>query len=58
MVYYMEIFNFFIVFPQLVTTTILGFMVNGFVNNEPVYAFVVDEFSMILAGILTLKSKN
>ena len=53
--YYMGVFNFFIVIPQLVAASILGFMVSKFFNNEPVYALFVGGISMILAGILSLR---
>lgn len=53
--YFMGVFNFFIVIPQIVAGTILGFLVNKFFNNEPVYAIVTGGISMILAGLLTLK---
>ncbi len=52
--YYMGVFNFFVVIPQIVAGTILGFMVNDFFNNEPVYALIVGGCSMILAGLLTM----
>ena len=53
--YYMGVFNFFIVIPQIVAATILGFLVKEFFNSEPIYAIVVGGISMILAGLLTLK---
>ncbi|HEX8563633.1 MAG TPA: MFS transporter [Flavobacterium sp.] len=52
--YYMGVFNFFIVIPQIVAGTILGFLVTEFFNSEPVYALIVGGCSMILAGLLTL----
>lgn len=52
--YYMGVFNFFIVIPQIVAGTILGFIVKEFFNSEPVYALIVGGCSMILAGVLTL----
>jgi maltose/moltooligosaccharide transporter len=52
--YYMGVFNFFIVIPQIVAGTILGFMVNTFFNDEPIYALIIGGISMILAGLLTL----
>jgi maltose/moltooligosaccharide transporter len=52
--YYMGVFNFFIVIPQIVAGTILGFLVNTFFNNEPVYALIIGGISMITAGLLTL----
>ena len=53
--YFMGVFNFFIVIPQIIAATILGFLVKELFNNEPVYALIVGGFSMILAGILTLR---
>ncbi|GAA0872333.1 MFS transporter [Gangjinia marincola] len=52
--YYMGVFNFFIVIPQIVAATILGFLVKELFNNEPVYALIVGGCAMILAGFLTL----
>lgn len=52
--YYMGVFNFFIVIPQIVAGTILGFVVKTFFNSEPVYALIIGGVSMIVAGILTL----
>jgi maltose/moltooligosaccharide transporter len=52
--YYMGVFNFFIVIPQIVAGTILGFLVNTFFNDEPIYALIIGGISMILAGLLTL----
>ncbi|HMB99612.1 MAG TPA: MFS transporter [Flavobacteriaceae bacterium] len=53
--YYMGVFNFFIVIPQLVAASILGFLVSKFFDNQPVYALFVGGISMILSGILTLR---
>ncbi|RZW55483.1 MAG: MFS transporter, partial [Flavobacteriaceae bacterium] len=52
--YYMGVFNFFIVIPQLVAASILGFLVSRFFDNEPVYALIVGGVSMIFAGLLSL----
>ncbi|MEO6347590.1 MAG: MFS transporter, partial [Aquaticitalea sp.] len=52
--YYMGVFNFFIVIPQLVAASILGFLVSTYFNNEPIYALLIGGCSMILAGILSL----
>ena len=56
--YFMGVFNFFIVIPQLVAATILGFIIKQFFNNEPVYALIIGGFAMILAGLLTLRVKD
>ena len=53
--YYMGVFNFFIVIPQMVAATILGFIVSNFFNSQPIYALITGGVSMILAGILTLR---
>jgi maltose/moltooligosaccharide transporter len=52
--YYMGVFNFFIVIPQLVAASILGFLVSKFFNSEPIYALLIGGCSMILAGIIAL----
>lgn len=52
--YYMGVFNFFIVIPQLVAASILGFLVSYFFNNEPIYALLIGGVSMALAGIMSL----
>jgi len=56
--YYMGVFNFFIVIPQIVAATILGFLVKELFGNQPIYALIIGGFSMILAGILTLRVKT
>lgn len=56
--YYMGVFNFFIVIPQIVAATILGFLVKELFNNEPIYALIIGGFAMILSGLLTLRVKT
>lgn len=53
--YYMGIFNFFIVIPQIVAASILGFLVTSFFNSEFIYAIVLGGGSMIIAGLLCLR---
>jgi maltose/moltooligosaccharide transporter len=53
--YYMGVFNFFIVIPQIVAATILGFLLNNVLGGESVYILVVGGASMILAGLLSLR---
>lgn len=55
---YMGIFNFFIVIPQLVAASILGFLVLRFFGNDPIWALLVGGFSMIVAGLLTLRVED
>jgi len=52
--YYMGVFNFFVVIPQLLAASILGFLVSFFFNNEPVYALLIGGVSMVVAGIMAL----
>ncbi len=54
----MGVFNFFIVIPQLVAATILGFIIKTLFNGQPVYALIIGGFAMILAGVLTLRVKD
>jgi maltose/moltooligosaccharide transporter len=51
---YMGIFNFFIVIPQILAATILGFMVKDLFHEDSIYALVVGGLSMILAAILVV----
>ncbi|NJN26265.1 MAG: SLC45 family MFS transporter [Cyclobacteriaceae bacterium] len=51
---YMGIFNFFIVIPQILAASILGFLVKGLFGGQTIYALVLGGASMILAGLLTL----
>jgi len=52
---YMGIFNFFIVIPQLVAASILGFILKMFLGNEPVYALVIGGVSLFIAGLFVLR---
>ncbi|WP_299223786.1 MFS transporter [uncultured Aquimarina sp.] len=52
--YYMGVFNFFIVIPQIVAASILGFLLNTFFNSETIYALIIGGVSMVISGILTL----
>jgi maltose/moltooligosaccharide transporter len=52
--YYMGVFNFFIVIPQIVAATILGFLLNHVLGGQPIYILVVGGISMIVAGLLNL----
>ncbi|HRI29654.1 MAG TPA: MFS transporter, partial [Chitinophagales bacterium] len=52
--YFMGVFNFFIVIPQIVAASILGFMVKHLFGSDPIYALLVGGVSMFAAGLLTL----
>jgi len=53
--YYMGVFNFFIVIPQMVASSVLGFLLVTLFDSRPIYALVVGGCSMIIGGILTLR---
>lgn len=53
--YYMGVFNFFVVIPQIVAATILGFLVSELFDNQPVFALITGGVAMIVAGLLTLR---
>ncbi len=52
--YYMGVFNFFIVIPQIIAAGILGFMLKSFFGNISIYALIIGGVSMIVAGVLCL----
>jgi maltose/moltooligosaccharide transporter len=51
---YMGIFNFFIVIPQILAATLLGFMVKSLFNDESIYALIAGGISMIIASACVL----
>ncbi len=52
---YMGIFNFFIVIPQLVAASLLGFILKSFFGAQPVYALVIGGVSLIIAGLFVMR---
>lgn len=48
--FYMGVFNFFIVIPQIIASAILGFLVKNLFNDLSIYALVVGGISMIIAA--------
>ena len=56
--YYMGVFNFFIVIPQLVAATILGFIIGNLFGGASIYALIIGGGSMILAGLLSLRVED
>ncbi|MBN1926805.1 MAG: MFS transporter, partial [Prolixibacteraceae bacterium] len=55
---YMGIFNFFIVIPQILAATILGFLVKDVFGNQPIFALVFGGCSMAVASITVLFVKD
>jgi len=52
---YMGIFNFFIVIPQLVAASVLGFVLRHWLNNEPMQALLIAAGSLVIAGVCVLR---
>ena len=51
---YMGIFNFFIVIPQIMAASILGFMVKSLFGGQSIFALVAGGVSMFIAAFLVL----
>jgi maltose/moltooligosaccharide transporter len=56
--YFMGVFNFFIVIPQIVAATILGFLTMKLFGGNTLITVMFGGITMILAGILTLKVED
>ena len=56
--FYMGVFNFFIVIPQLVASAILGFIIKDVFHEQGIYALVIGGISMIVAGFLNFIVKD
>jgi maltose/moltooligosaccharide transporter len=52
---YMGIFNFFIVIPQLVAASLLGFLLRTLFGNEPMQALVIGGVSFVISGLFVLR---
>jgi maltose/moltooligosaccharide transporter len=55
---YMGIFNFFIVIPQILAASILGYLVKSVFKEEAVYALILGGISLIIAAILVVFVKD
>jgi len=56
--YYMGVFNFFIVIPQIVAAAILGALVRHYFGGDTLYAIVVGGASLFVAALLMLRVKE
>lgn len=56
--FYMGVFNFFIVIPQIVAAAILGFFVKNVFDSQSIYALVVGGISMVISGLLCVIVKE
>jgi maltose/moltooligosaccharide transporter len=55
---YMGIFNFFIVIPQIIASSTLGYISRTFLNNQGIYVLMLGGAAMILAGLLVTFVKD
>ena len=56
--YYMGVFNFFIVIPQIVAATILGYCTMHFFQGNTLHTIALGGVSMVVAGLLTLRVED
>ncbi len=56
--YYMGVFNYFIVIPQIVAAAVLGFFVGRFFGGQAIYALLVGGVSLVVAAALTLRVED
>src|SRR6185437_4920757 len=52
--FYMGVFNFFIVIPQLVATFVMGFIIKDIFHEQAIYALVIGGISMVIGGIMNV----
>ncbi len=52
---YMGIFNLFIVIPQLLAASVLGFLLKTFFGNAPICALLIGGVSLLLAALCVLR---
>ena len=51
---FMGIFNFFIVIPQILAASVLGFITKTVFHEHAIYALILGGISMIIAAVLVL----
>ena len=56
--YYMGVFNFFIVIPQIIAASVLGFLLARYFGGEAINAMLLGGISFILAALLVLRVED
>lgn len=56
--YYMGVFNFFIVIPQIVAASILGFILGKFFDGQAIYAMLLGGLSFLIAAALVFRVED
>jgi maltose/moltooligosaccharide transporter len=50
--FYMGVFNFFIVIPQLVASFVMGFLIRDIFHDQAIYALVIGGICMVVGGLM------
>src|SRR5215471_9551952 len=56
--YYMGVFNFFIVIPQIVAASVLGYIIGHFFGGQSISAMLIGGGSLVLAAVLMLRVRE
>ena len=56
--FYMGVFNFFIVIPQLIASFVMGFLIKDVFHEQAIYALVIGGVSMVIGGIMNVIVKD
>lgn len=56
--FYMGVFNFFIVIPQIIAASLWGFIIDRFFNNEAIFAIVLGGVSFFIAALMVYFVKD
>ncbi len=55
---YMGIFNFFIVLPEITASSIYGFLLSTFYNDQAIYVIITGGISLIIAALLVIRVED
>ena len=50
--FYMGVFNFFIVIPQLIASFVMGFLIRDIFHEQAIYALVIGGVCMVVGGLM------
>lgn len=50
--FYMGVFNFFIVIPQLIASFVMGFLIKDVFHEQAIYALVIGGICMVIGGLM------
>lgn len=50
--FYMGVFNFFIVIPQLIASVVMGFIIKDLFHEQAIYALVIGGVCMAIGGFM------